>query len=409
MSAAKAEWEAKKSRKDLSWRLTGELTTKWPVPMTSVMSLVTRFYRILCQHAPNGVYQTRFSWWENDKCWMVWRDSNADVGGPYSPLQLVVRPADSTQEGGGNAHWLQCRQMLTEAGPTASFHRGVPQSDDELPGGYWCRGVPAQMNDNMKWAQRLTQLYQAAAVWFIFIVYFSYLFISFHSFQFCLSIFISQWDEEWQGGGAPLSRNLAWRQRGYLVLLYSSKSVYSMNEQQQQSLCCPFSEMLVRIFVCETRNTDKILVLNCADRVDQCLGRPWRITISGSHHSSLSFLNTPAAQSVGCWLLSTMIWIYPYRMKCYIVYLLLPVLSTIFKSASVSIVLVAAFAALLWTNWCMCFCCVSAGGTFCEAPVGRLDSNLLAPGCGVSESRIISCRRHEADDNKKKWDILRNI
>jgi hypothetical protein len=45
-SAAKAEWEADKCSKHFSYRLKGKTGTKRPVPMTSVKSLATRFYRL---------------------------------------------------------------------------------------------------------------------------------------------------------------------------------------------------------------------------------------------------------------------------------------------------------------------------------------------------------------------------
>jgi len=45
------------------------METKRPVPMTSMKSLATRFYRLKCGHAPTGVYLKRFGHREDDKCW----------------------------------------------------------------------------------------------------------------------------------------------------------------------------------------------------------------------------------------------------------------------------------------------------------------------------------------------------
>ena len=68
-SAAKTKWEADKCSKHFSYRLKGKTGTKRPVPMTSVKSLATRFYRLKCGHAPTGVYLKRFGHRENDKWW----------------------------------------------------------------------------------------------------------------------------------------------------------------------------------------------------------------------------------------------------------------------------------------------------------------------------------------------------
>ena len=57
-SAAKAKWEADQCSKHFSYRLKGRMGTKRPVPMTSVESLATRFYRLKCGHAPTGVLRS---------------------------------------------------------------------------------------------------------------------------------------------------------------------------------------------------------------------------------------------------------------------------------------------------------------------------------------------------------------
>jgi hypothetical protein len=68
-SAAKAKWEADKCSKYFRNRLKGKTGTKRPIPMTSVKSLATRFYRLKCRHAPTGVYLKRLGHREDDKCW----------------------------------------------------------------------------------------------------------------------------------------------------------------------------------------------------------------------------------------------------------------------------------------------------------------------------------------------------
>jgi len=68
-SAAKAKWEADKCSKHFTFRLKGKMGTKRPVPMTSVKSLATRFYRLKCGHAPTGVDLKRFGHGEDDQCW----------------------------------------------------------------------------------------------------------------------------------------------------------------------------------------------------------------------------------------------------------------------------------------------------------------------------------------------------
>jgi hypothetical protein len=68
-SAAKTQWEADKCSKHFSYKLKGKSGCKWPVPMTSVKSLTTRFNRLKYGHAPMGVYLKRFGQREDDKCW----------------------------------------------------------------------------------------------------------------------------------------------------------------------------------------------------------------------------------------------------------------------------------------------------------------------------------------------------
>jgi len=92
-----------------------------------------------------------------------------------------------------------------------------------------------------------------------------------------------------------------------------------------------------------------------------------------------------------------------------LLFLLLPVLCTIFRYASWVIFVVAGLAASQWNNWCLHRCCVSAGGTLVDAPVLGLDSNPLSPGSGVCGAMTCCGGQGEEDDNEKKWEVLRNI
>jgi hypothetical protein len=67
-TAAKAKWEADKCSKHYGYRLMGKAGSKRSVPMTSVKSLATRFYRLKSGHAPTGTYLKRFGHREDDKC-----------------------------------------------------------------------------------------------------------------------------------------------------------------------------------------------------------------------------------------------------------------------------------------------------------------------------------------------------
>jgi len=68
-SAANAEWEADECGQHFGYRLKGKARAKRPIPMTSVKSLGTRFYRLMSGHAPTGVNLKQFGHREDDKCW----------------------------------------------------------------------------------------------------------------------------------------------------------------------------------------------------------------------------------------------------------------------------------------------------------------------------------------------------
>jgi hypothetical protein len=68
-SAAEAKWEAERLSKHFCDTLKGMARTKGPIPITSVKSLATRFYRLKPWHTPTGVYLKRFGHRDDDKCW----------------------------------------------------------------------------------------------------------------------------------------------------------------------------------------------------------------------------------------------------------------------------------------------------------------------------------------------------
>ena len=105
-------------------------------------------------------------------------------------------------------------------------------------------------------------------------------------------------------------------------------------------------------------------------------------------HWSHKPLLTPAVHHVVSWRLSTSVWVNSHPIACCCVFVLLLGLWTILKCAPWVILPVGAFAASQWTIWCLCCCCVPASGVVDEAPVGWLDSDLLAPSWGVHAAMI---------------------
>jgi len=92
--------------------------------------------------------------------------------------------------------------------------------------------------------------------------------------------------------------------------------------------------------------------------------------IDWSHSSSL---HTHTVRYMVNWRLITMICIYLHPIACCFWFLLLPALWTIFKCTSEGIFLVAASAALWWTNWCLHSRCVPMSDIFDIAPAKQLD------------------------------------
>jgi len=54
-------------------------------------------------------------------------------------------------------------------------------------------------------------------------------------------------------------------------------------------------------------------------------------------------------------------------------------------------------------------CCVPATDALDEAPIDLLDSDPLSPGRDFCVAMSCLCGIGEEDDNKKKWEVLRNM
>ena len=133
------------------------------------------------------------------------------------------------------------------------------------------------------------------------------------------------------------------------------------------------------------------------------------ISLRAAINWSRSSWRTSAIWYMINWRPLTTVWMYSHPSACCFLFVLLPVLGTIFNCASWVIFSVAALAVSCWTNWCLHYCCVPLSDVFDEAPANRLDWNLLRPGWGGCVSMISWCRIGSEDDNKKKWEFLRII
>jgi len=118
---------------------------------------------------------------------------------------------------------------------------------------------------------------------------------------------------------------------------------------------------------------------------------------------------TPAVRYTVYWPLSASIWIYSDPTACCFLFLLLPILRTIFKCASWVICLVAVLAASWWTNLCLRSFCVPIISVFDVAPANWPVFDPLSPGGGGWVSIMSWCRIEEEDDNERKWEALRTI
>jgi len=113
----------------------------------------------------------------------------------------------------------------------------------------------------------------------------------------------------------------------------------------------------------------------------------------------------PATWYAVHWQPMTPVWIYSHETAYFILFVLLPVLWTIFKCASWVIFSVAALAASRKTTWCLRSCWLPIRDIFYEAP----DSHPLRPGLGGCVSMICWCGIGEEDDINKKCHVLRII
>jgi hypothetical protein len=104
-----------------------------------------------------------------------------------------------------------------------------------------------------------------------------------------------------------------------------------------------------------------------------------------------------------------LVWIYSHPMGYCFLFWLLPVLWTIFICASCIIFWVATFAALEWTSWSLCSCCVPESDVLGATPVDPPGLVPFSPGWGACVGMICLCGIGEEDDKKKKWKVLRNI
>jgi len=118
---------------------------------------------------------------------------------------------------------------------------------------------------------------------------------------------------------------------------------------------------------------------------------------------------TPAVYCRVTWQPFTTVWIYSHPPACCFIFVLLPVLRTIFKCPWWVIFLVAGLAVLRWSHWCLHSCCVLICDVFDKAPSNQLDLDLLWPGWGCCVSMIWWCGMEEEDDNEKKWEIVKII
>jgi len=132
---------------------------------------------------------------------------------------------------------------------------------------------------------------------------------------------------------------------------------------------------------------------------------PLRTTINWSR---ISRRTAAICYTVNWWLL-TAVWRYSHPTGCCFLFVLLPVLRTIFKCSSSVMYLVAASAPSRWTNWCRRSCCVPTSDIFDEASANWPAIDPLGPGWCGCVSMICWCGIGEEDDNEKMWEALRII
>jgi len=135
--------------------------------------------------------------------------------------------------------------------------------------------------------------------------------------------------------------------------------------------------------------------------VNHC-GFPLQAAINWSRSS----LRTPAVYYFINWRPCTSIWQHLHPLTCCFLSLLLLVLRRIINCASRVMLSVAAFAPSWWSEWCLRFSWVSAGGVLDEAPVVVLNSVPPSPCWGVSGAMISCCGSEEmmiTERSGKSW------
>jgi len=132
-------------------------------------------------------------------------------------------------------------------------------------------------------------------------------------------------------------------------------------------------------------------------------GFPVRAAMNSLHSS----LRTPAVGYKVNWPPFASIRIYSHPTACCFLFLLLPVLRTIFKCTSWVICLVATLAASPWTNLCLRSCCVPRISVFDVVPANLPVFDPLPPAGGGCVSKMCWCGIGEEDDNERKWETLR--
>jgi hypothetical protein len=101
------------------------------------------------------------------------------------------------------------------------------------------------------------------------------------------------------------------------------------------------------------------------------------------------------------------IWIYSHVTACCFLFLVLPVLRTIFKCASWVISLVAKLAASWCTNLFLRTCYGPIISVFDVAPANLLVFDPRSPGGGGCVSIMCRCGICKEDDNERQWEGLR--
>ena len=121
----------------------------------------------------------------------------------------------------------------------------------------------------------------------------------------------------------------------------------------------------------------------------------WGFPLLVAINWSRSSLRTPAVYYIISWRLCTSIRLHLHRVACCFLFLLLPVLRTIFNCASSVMFPVAAYAASQWTEWCLRCGWVWPGGVSDETAIVLLNSVPLLPCCGACGAMICCCGSEE--------------